>query len=413
MILSEELKMITEDNLVKFYIEKYTKDIRATLLLKNQEVIEENAKTLGVKIEDINEIVSDDKTDFDEMIGNIKSDYLLSDTEKIIITIFKFPADTLVYYLENIKEITEQDKPGYNIIKNMFKLNETDIFNEFIIKYYDMLGYNKTEDNKYKYFIDKFIKTNNNSGEKMSSGQQFNSENETILEDDFSDITKDSFSSENLKDPQGNTVDKEKDFATKVVKRNAQGDGIIEAVMKNTLRAILPSGNLVYAGVTQFTGFDPSKLISGGKLYRKPEGFKTRITTTNLDQNILYNLAPDLILTLSKMSDNRLFRIIASFSPLLFGMVANFKERGNPLKFDPELDEIDLGQAGALLIPVIGELISPYVPVFNGNSISNIMPEPMKGLWGIKTDNSNNVTYSRNNRQVRTPVQPSSFGGSR
>ena len=236
---------------------------------------------------------------------------------------------------------------------------------------------------------------------------------ETIIDgSNFDNINEDSFlDPENVKDPTGKTVE-DNDYSVKITKKNARGEVLIESIIKNSLRSIIPVSNIATYGLTQFTGIDVFAPISKRPFISKHNGMslKERFTTTNLDYNILYNVAPDALIVLSKLTNNRKMKLAASASPLLFQLLANFKERGNPIKFDPESNDIDFGQLLALCIPLVAEFVKPYMPIINTESFTNVIPQNVKSIWGIGGKGFGNAPQIGGRHELRRNItQPTSF----
>ena len=126
------------------------------------------------------------------------------------------------------------------------------------------------------------------------------------------------------------------------------------------IRSTFPTLDLGLYGVRNTFGFDLYSGLSGNN-YIIDNDMKDVFKTTNLDKNILMYVIPNTLMAISKRTDNKYFRYGAASTPLLFQMIANFKERGNPLKMDDEKD-INWTQILALGIPLVTEFISQLFP---------------------------------------------------
>lgn len=364
---------------------------RLKLLVSRNKILPELVEPINNIDIQPNNLINDNE--LDEIEQKILNDTItLEEFSDILI---KDPSALFVIYFKNM-DIIERDESEdhYKYIKNLFSAKiHLDIATD-IKQYKNINGFNS-------------IKNLPEKGLEMTDSN--NSANIDGTQEQTNKLNKDSFFKEDLmKDTNNNTVEKG-DYAVEVKKTNGKGEALIEAAIKNTLRGFnLSIVNIGTYGLHYFTGIDPFGPLSGRKfITENNKEVRDKLLTTDLDKNLIYNLAPDIILLVSKFFKDRKIRIGASTTPLLFQLIANMKERGNPLVFDKETGEIDIGQLLVLFIPIITEIASPLFKSVDADSFSSLTAIG-KGLWGSTTQKaiSPDDTYLLKERMYRSNVRP-------
>lgn len=377
-----------------------TGDLDVSLRTKRNSIEPERLRLLASRNKVLPELI--------EPINNIdiKPNNLISDDElneiesKIVndtITLEEFsnvlrddPSALFVIYFKNMDLLEEDETGKFKYIKNLFSAkNHLDIATD-IKQYKNISGFNSI-----KNLPEKGLEMTDNSLNIDGNQEQVNT------------LNKDSFFQEDLmKDSNNNKVEQD-DYAVKVRKVNAKGEALIEAAIKNTLRGFnLSVVNVGTYGLHYFTGIDPLGPLSGRKfITENNKETRDKLLTTNLDENLIYNLAPDVIMIISKLFKDRKIRIGASTTPLLFQLIANMKERGNPLVFNKETGEIDIGQLLVLFIPILTEILSPFFTSIDSDSF-NPLVKVGQGLWGSQKAISSDDSQLIKERAYRTNIRP-------
>lgn len=382
-----------------------TGDLDVSLRTKRNSIEPERLRLLASRNKVLPELV-DAINEIDIQPNNLINDNELHILEEKIlddsITLDEFkdvlkkdPSAFFVIYFKNMDIFEANEGDRFKYIKNLFSAKiHLDIATD-IKQYKNISGYNS-------------IKNLPEKGMEMENSTPIDGNSEQTNK-----LNKDSFFHEDLvKDSNNNKVEKG-DYAVEVKKTNAKGEALIEAAIKNTLRGFnLSVVNIGTYGLHYFTGFDLLGPISGRKFVTENiKETRDKLLTTNLDQNLIYNLAPDIILLVSKLFKDKRIRIGASTTPLLFQLIANMKERGNPLVFNKETGEIDIGQLLVLFIPIITEIVSPLFKSIDTDSFSPLA-KVGQGLWGAQKTISSDDSQLIKERAYRTNIRPVKQPGS-
>lgn len=350
-------------------------------------------KVLPELVEAINDIdIQPNNLINNDELNNIESK-IMNDTitlEEFTDILKKDPSALFVIYFKNMDMIEEDETDKFKYIKNLFSAKfHLDIATD-IKQYKNINGFNS-------------IKNLPEKGKEMID----NASNIDGTQEQTNKLNKDSFFQEDLMKDSNNNKVEQGDYAIEVKKTNARGEALIEAAIKNTLRGFnLSIINVGTYGLHYFTGIDPLGPLSGRKFVTENnKEVRDKLFTSNLDQNLIYNLAPDIIMTISRFFKDRKIRIGASTTPLLFQLIANLKERGNPLVFSKETNEIDIGQLLVLFIPIIAEIASPLFKSIDTESFGSIA-KVGQGLWGTQKALSPEDAQLVRERAYRANVRP-------
>lgn len=162
-------------------------------------------------------------------------------------------------------------------------------------------------------------------------------------------------------DKNGNSVNPDSEAIQKSKYENDRGETNAAFITKQTLRAFFPALEGGVQLMRNTVGLDLYGFISKGEFLTSQEK-KDVMSFNNLDQNMLLNLLPNVLMTVAHRTDNNIFKLSASATPLILQLIANMKERNHPLHFSKNDQEINWTQFGALFIPVIVESLRILFP---------------------------------------------------
>lgn len=268
---------------------------------------------------------------------------------------------------------------------------------------YQFLSGNKAE-------IDPSLKRLIKDKEKTLNNPFFKNYNEVFEEQEkkeanaLDNLSRDSFLDEDLVlDKNGRKVDK-KDLETQIL--NGRGESALEFSIKQIVRSVSPGVSLGIYGAQNVFGFDPIGKLLSGREFIKPKEKRDSFKTTNLDENVLFQTAPDALMFASRFTNNRALRIGAASTPAIFSMIANAKERGNPFRFSNESKELDWVQTGMTFVPLFVELLRPLFTKIDTTRIQENISEfdfnKIGGSQQLKLTDQQNDYYNQK-RSVRQP----------
>lgn len=162
-------------------------------------------------------------------------------------------------------------------------------------------------------------------------------------------------------DKNGNTVKPDAEALQKSKYENDRGETNAAFITKQTLRAFFPTLEGGVQLMRNTVGLDLYGFISKGE-FITPQENKDTMSFSNFDQNIMLNLIPNVLMSVAHRTDNNLFKLSASATPLILQLIANMKERNHPLYFSKNDQEINWTQFGALFIPIIVESLRLLFP---------------------------------------------------
>lgn len=162
-------------------------------------------------------------------------------------------------------------------------------------------------------------------------------------------------------DKNGNSVKPDSEAIQKSKYENARGETNAAFITKQTLRAFFPALEGGVQLMRNTVGLDLYGFISKGEFLTSQDK-KDVMAFNNLDQNMWLNLLPNVLMTVAHRTDNNIFKLSASATPLILQLIANMKERNHPLHFNKNDQEINWTQFGALFIPIVVESLRILFP---------------------------------------------------
>lgn len=219
----------------------------------------------------------------------------------------------------------------------------------------------------------------------------------------------------NVRDIHGNKIPPNAKLLEKNAAKNARGETNSAFIVKQTLRAFFPTieGGIQILNTT--TGLNPYGILSNSPVFdtkpQNPFSFK------DFDNNIILNLLPNLLMGIAYRTNNRIFRLSASASPLILQLITNFKERQNPLCFNKDEEAINWAQLGSLLIPFLVEGIrmlfpkdqfdhfihSKETPIFNDMNQQFLQWQQKQIAESQKNQNLKQPSYMNMRREIKQP----------
>ena len=220
----------------------------------------------------------------------------------------------------------------------------------------------------------------------------------------------------NVKDKSGKKV--EADKIANEERRSPQGETNAIFISRQVVRALVPSVDVGIYAIKTGLGFDVYGKLSGNK-FMIDKGERDTWLNTNFDKNIFVNTVPDILMSISKRTNNKMFRYAAASSPLIMQLITNWKERGNPFKMNDEEDTINWTQIISLGIPLFVEIFQQLFPMQSFQNLlgSKEIPAFNKAneIWsGIESNNNqhqyngnyydNNRNYYQVRREIKQPI---------
>lgn len=209
-------------------------------------------------------------------------------------------------------------------------------------------------------------------------------------------------------DKNGNSVKPDSEAIQKSKYENARGETNAAFITKQTLRAFFPALEGGVQLMRNTVGLDLYGFISKGEFLTSQDK-KDVMSFNNLDQNMWLNLLPNVLMTVAHRTDNNIFKLSASATPLILQLIANMKERNHPLHFSKNDQEINWTQFGALFIPIVVESLRILFPKesLQGAIRSGEVPllNSANDLFRGVTNQNNNTPnqYAGVRREIKQP----------
>lgn len=209
-------------------------------------------------------------------------------------------------------------------------------------------------------------------------------------------------------DKNGNSVNPDSEAIQKSKYENARGETNAAFITKQTLRAFFPALEGGVQLMRNTVGLDLYGFISKGEFLTSQDK-KDVMSFNNFDQNMWLNLLPNVLMTVAHRTDNNIFKLSASATPLILQLIANMKERNHPLHFSKNDQEINWTQFGALFIPIVVESLRILFPKesLQGAIRSGEVPllNSANDLFRGVTNQNNNTPnqYAGVRREIKQP----------
>lgn len=134
---------------------------------------------------------------------------------------------------------------------------------------------------------------------------------------------------------------------------------VSELIVSRLIQGAAPVAHAGLYAMKNTVGFDPLGKLSGKTLFNKE--LKDSLMTSDLDKNLLINMAPSILMTASNFTNNRSFQLGAAATPAIVPVVQNLMAGRSPLQYYGSNKSMDIPRLIIDCIPLLMKIVEPFI----------------------------------------------------